>query len=335
MPKKRLLQGIDPDGHEFDVVQDANGYIIKCGHQKRISIRLSSKTAAADINEVLVHSKIRSYSAIKSSALVSSVHESSNFDKIENAQPPNRRTAEDLAVEEGQEFAGDVGAKRSRETPQLFTYTPEELGCHAAINRDHDAERRLRKENKCLREEREASILELRAERDQLASIVQDQEDTLRGILECVFFHLGGTKSLDARPVLEQIEAEYPDISSILDDLEEYEIESAKQTLEVPGSFSLLAYQRGLVMSKKEYAIFRMREVASLISAEVEHCRQVTALSEKSKSLEDELRSRNLALRSLKGMVQKLKKKVSKNNIKVILKIKSITTQSFIDTWWT
>jgi len=334
MPKKRLLQGTGPDGHEFDVVQDANGYMIKCGHHKRTSIRLSSKTVAADINEVLVLSKIRSYLALKSSAQVSSVHASANVDDLESVQAPNRLTAEDLAIEEGQEFAGDVGAKRPRETPQLFTYTPEELGCHAAINRDHNAERQLRIENKCLREEREASLVELREERDQLASMVQDQEETLRGILECVFSHLGGTRSLDARPVLEQIEAEYPDILSILDDLEEHEIESARLTLEVPGSFSLLAYKRGLVMSKERYAIFRMHEVASSFSAEVEHFRQVTALREKSKSLEIELRSRNLALRSLKGIVQKLKKKVSMKNMtqKHLL---FTTTPNYIDTWWT
>jgi hypothetical protein len=68
MPKKRILQGDGPDGCAFDVVEDKNGFIIKCGLKKRTSIRLSSNMTAAEINKDTVCIRIGSYLALKVSA---------------------------------------------------------------------------------------------------------------------------------------------------------------------------------------------------------------------------------------------------------------------------
>ena len=96
---------------------------------------------------------------------------------------------ESLAViEEGREFIGDIGTKRLREQTQFFTYAPDELNSKAAINRDHDAERSKCEENKRLREERNASMIKLPEERDHLSSKSDELEETLRGVLETVFF---------------------------------------------------------------------------------------------------------------------------------------------------
>ena len=158
MPKKRILQGNGPDGCEFDVVEDKNGFIIKCGLIKRTSIRLSLNMTAAEINNDTVCIRIGSYFALKTSAGT----EMSADDEHARLPTPSiggdsraivisRKTAEELAVEEGQSIAGDISAKRARDQrSSLFTYSSEELGSRAAINRDYHAERQTCEENKYL-----------------------------------------------------------------------------------------------------------------------------------------------------------------------------------------
>ena len=158
MPKKRILQGNGPDGCEFDVVEDKNGFIIKCGLKKRTSIRLSSNMTAAEINNDTVCIRIGSYFALKASAGT----EMSADDEHARLPTPSiggdsraivisRKTAEELAVEEGQSIAGDISAKRARDQrSSLFTYSSEELGSRAAINRDYHAERKNFEENNYL-----------------------------------------------------------------------------------------------------------------------------------------------------------------------------------------
>jgi hypothetical protein len=147
-------------------------------------------------------------------------------------------------------------------------------------------------------------------ERDHLSSKYDELEETLRGVLETVFFQLGGASSLDARPILLTLEEQYPDISSILEELEEIDLESAKHNYEEElGSFSILAHRRGLLMSKKQFAKFRLHELASSFSGEM-HLREAEALRGKNEQLQVELHSRNLTIRSLKEIVLNLKKKV-------------------------
>jgi hypothetical protein len=62
-------------------------------------------------------------------------------------------------------------------------------------------------------------------------------------------------------------------------------------------------------MSKKQFAKFRLHELASSFTGE-KHLREAEALRGKNEQLEVELHSRNLTIRSLKEIVLNLKKKV-------------------------
>ena len=77
-------------------------------------------------------------------------------------------------------------------------------------------------------------------------------------------------------------------------------------------NFQYLGLPQGIrYVKKKQYAKFRMHELASLWSNETELLRQTEILRKQCKELDEELHSRNLAIRSLKTIINKLQKQVS------------------------
>ena len=322
MPKKRILQGTGSDGFAFDVVKDKVGYIIKCGLQKRTSIRLPSNITESEIDAVAVCTRLSTYLASKAPGGSDNIEEnynelafsSTNDEEVSsNVDGMIRKSAEDLAVEEARMFAGDVCGKRSRDPRDMFTYTKEEVGSHFSNNRDYIAERQTCEDNKRICEARDRTVSLLLEQRDSSASKYMECEKTLRGVLETVFLNLGGASSLEALPFFGAIGDNYPETLSILEELERDDIQLAKKRIAelTGGTLSFFAMKRGFLMSRKQYAKLRAHELAPSWSKQWGNVGEIETLRKKCSELDEELRSRLLTIRSLKGIINKLQKKVS------------------------
>ena len=114
-------------------------------------------------------------------------------------------------------------------------------------------------------------------------------------------------------PLVEMIRGAYPETEKILEEMEDFEIEAARESTEgsMCGTMSISAFRRGLKMSKKEYSKLRVLELKLKLTKYSELERQVEHLQSNRKKLDDELHSRNLIVRSLKQIIVKLKRKAT------------------------
>ena len=210
-------------------------------------------------------------------------------------------------------ISSGIGPKRSRAERSFLEYHVDRAGSDAAVSRDHEAERQRREENKRRRAQDEREVAALREQRDLLSSQVKKFDSTIRGILAFMSEQLG---ALEAHPVLEIVGEEYPDILTILDELEASELDRAsEQIIQRLGfntaTISRLAHQRGLVMSKAEYAAFHASEIVRGIDSQKELQIEVNGLRATCIRLTDVAYSRNLTIRTLKSAISKLKEQVS------------------------
>ena len=222
-----------------------------------------------------------------------------------------RRTSDDLAIDQGRAISSGIGPKRSSAKRNFLEYPFE--GADAAMSRDHEAERQWREENKRRRELDEREVDALRTERDFLAGAVEELDSTIRDFFAIVPEQLG---TIEAHPALRVVGTEFPDISTIFEELEAGELSRASEQLvqrlgDETAALSYLAHLRGLVMSKQEHAAYHSSEINRGIERQEALQIEVDGRRATCLRLIDEAQSRNLIIRSLKSTMWKLKEKVS------------------------
>jgi hypothetical protein len=224
-----------------------------------------------------------------------------------------QRTSDDLAIDQGRAISSGIGPKRSRAKRNFLEYPVEAAGSDAAVSRDHEAERQRREENKRCREQDEREVDALRTEHDFLAGAVEELDSTIRDFFAIVPEQLG---TIEAHPALRVVGTEFPDISTIFEELEASELSRASEQLvqrlgDETAALSYLAHLRGLVMSKQEHAAYHSSEINRGIERQEALQIEVDGRRATCLRLIDEPQSRNLIIRSLKSTMWKLKEQVS------------------------